>query len=73
MYNAFNLTDEVAITTWVSSGLGIGIAHALAQAGADIVAAARTSCAEIKSKVNVPSVKKLQQFNLYGAYQSVFS
>ncbi|MEG2234123.1 MAG: SDR family NAD(P)-dependent oxidoreductase, partial [Oscillospiraceae bacterium] len=51
MYNAFDLTGKVAIVTGVSSGLGIGIAHALAQAGADIVGAARTSCAETKNKV----------------------
>ncbi len=37
----FTLTDQVAIVTGASSGLGAGFATALAEAGADVVIAAR--------------------------------
>src|SRR4051794_40215355 len=37
----FNLTGRVAIVTGASSGLGVAIAHGLAQAGADIALGAR--------------------------------
>lgn len=37
----FRLDRRVAIVTGASSGLGVGFAHALAQAGADVVLAAR--------------------------------
>jgi NAD(P)-dependent dehydrogenase (short-subunit alcohol dehydrogenase family) len=37
----FRLTDRVAIVTGASSGLGVAFAHALSQAGASVVLAAR--------------------------------
>ena len=37
----FDLHDKVAIVTGGNGGIGLGIAHGLAQAGADIVVAAR--------------------------------
>lgn len=40
----FKLDGKVAIVTGASTGLGEGIAAALAQAGADIVGVARSSC-----------------------------
>ncbi|KZS60722.1 hypothetical protein A4G28_24435 [Mycobacterium ostraviense] len=37
----FRLDDRVAIVTGASSGLGVTFAHALAEAGADVVLGAR--------------------------------
>lgn len=47
----FKLDGKVAIVTGASTGLGEGMAQALAQAGADIVGVARSSCAGAKRKV----------------------
>jgi 7-alpha-hydroxysteroid dehydrogenase len=38
----FRLTDRVAVVTGAGKGIGAGIAMALAEAGADVVCAART-------------------------------
>src|SRR5450631_753411 len=38
----FKLTDKVAIVTGAGKGIGAGTARALAEAGADVVCAART-------------------------------
>ncbi len=37
----FRLDDRVVVITGASSGLGMGFAHALAAAGADLILAAR--------------------------------
>jgi 7-alpha-hydroxysteroid dehydrogenase len=47
----FKLTDRVAIVTGAGRGIGRGIAIALAEAGADVVCAARTE-ADIESAVS---------------------
>ena len=47
----FRLDGKVAIVTGASRGLGAGMATALAEAGADIVAVARGSTSDLKSKV----------------------
>lgn len=51
MKNPFDLTGKVAIVTGASSGLGVGMAAALAEAGADVAGVARTSCAELQKRV----------------------
>ncbi len=51
MYTAFDLTGKAALVTGASSGLGVGIAAALAQAGADIVGVARHDCAAARERV----------------------
>ncbi len=47
----FKLEGKVAIVTGASTGLGEGIAQALAEAGANVVGVARSSCANAKAKV----------------------
>lgn len=47
----FSLAGKVALVTGANTGLGQGIAVALAEAGADIVAAGRSSAAETGAKV----------------------
>jgi len=44
--SAFSLSGKVALVTGANTGLGQGIAIALAQAGADIVAVGRSSPAD---------------------------
>src|SRR5688572_21168170 len=48
---AFSLHGKVALVTGASTGLGQGIAIALAQAGADIVGVARSSTADAERGV----------------------
>jgi NAD(P)-dependent dehydrogenase (short-subunit alcohol dehydrogenase family) len=43
MYPSFNLTGKVAVVTGASMGIGYGLAKALADAGAKVVAAARNT------------------------------
>ena len=47
----FSLEEKVAMVTGASRGLGQGIAIGLAEAGADIVAISRGSCAETAAQV----------------------
>jgi 2-deoxy-D-gluconate 3-dehydrogenase len=51
MTNPFDLFGKTAIVTGANTGIGQGIAIALAQAGADIVAVARGDVAETEAKV----------------------
>ncbi|MCP3730880.1 2-dehydro-3-deoxy-D-gluconate 5-dehydrogenase KduD [Sphingomonas sp. MG17] len=47
----FDLTDKVAIVTGANTGIGQGIALALAEAGADIAAVGRSAATETVEKV----------------------
>jgi 2-deoxy-D-gluconate 3-dehydrogenase len=51
MTSAFDLSGKVAIVTGANTGIGQGIAVALAQAGADIAAVGRTTPSETEAKV----------------------
>jgi 2-dehydro-3-deoxy-D-gluconate 5-dehydrogenase len=51
MSNPFSLSGKVAIVTGANTGIGQGIAIALAQAGADIAAVGRTAPAETEAQV----------------------
>jgi 2-deoxy-D-gluconate 3-dehydrogenase len=50
--NPFSLAGKVAVVTGANTGLGQGIAIALAQAGADIVAVGRSSAADTQREVD---------------------
>jgi 2-dehydro-3-deoxy-D-gluconate 5-dehydrogenase len=51
MTNPFDLTGRIAIVTGANTGIGQGIALALAQAGADIAAVGRSAATETVEKV----------------------
>jgi 2-dehydro-3-deoxy-D-gluconate 5-dehydrogenase len=51
MTNPFDLTGKTAVVTGANTGIGQGMALALAEAGADIVAVGRTSPAETEQAV----------------------
>jgi 2-deoxy-D-gluconate 3-dehydrogenase len=51
MLDLFNLAGRTALVTGANTGLGQGIAVALAQAGADIVAAGRSPAADTAARV----------------------
>ncbi len=51
MTNLFDLTGRIAVVTGANTGIGQGIAIALANAGADIVAVGRTPPAETEAAV----------------------
>ncbi|HET9449073.1 MAG TPA: SDR family NAD(P)-dependent oxidoreductase, partial [Steroidobacteraceae bacterium] len=55
--NPFSLHGKVALVTGASTGLGQGIAIALAQAGADVVGVARTSTADAQRGVTAAGRK----------------
>ena len=47
----FKLDGKVAVVTGANTGLGQGMAVALAEAGAKVVGVGRRSCAETKEKI----------------------
>ncbi|HXS29537.1 MAG TPA: SDR family NAD(P)-dependent oxidoreductase, partial [Steroidobacteraceae bacterium] len=49
--NSFSLAGKVALVTGANTGLGQGIAIAMAQAGADIVAVGRSEATETRRAV----------------------
>lgn len=51
MENHFNLSDRVAVVTGANTGIGQGIALALAAAGADVALVGRTAASETADKV----------------------
>src|SRR5689334_5062659 len=51
MSNPFDLSGKVAVVTGANTGIGQGIAVALAQAGADIVAVSRSDTADTQKAV----------------------
>ena len=55
--NPFSLHGNVALVTGASTGLGQGIAIALAQAGADVVGVARSSTADAERGVSAAGRK----------------
>src|SRR5712692_4526960 len=55
MATDFDLTGKVAIVTGGNGGIGYGIAQGLAQAGADIVVAARHPSKNAQAVANLPS------------------
>ena len=47
----FKLDGKVAVVTGANTGLGQGMAVALAQAGAKVLGVARRSCEDTKNKI----------------------
>ena len=60
MLDLFDLTGKVAIVTGASTGLGEGMAKALAQAGANVAGVARTSCESAGKKVEDAGTRFLE-------------
>lgn len=60
MMELFDLTGKTAIVTGASTGLGEGMAEALARAGADVVGVARSSCENAKKKVEAAGRRFLE-------------
>src|SRR5215475_6926145 len=56
MTTDFDLTGKVAIVTGGNSGIGYGIAQGLAQAGADIVVAARQPAKNAQAVANLQAL-----------------
>ncbi len=56
MATDFDLTGKVAIVTGGNGGIGYGIAQGLAQAGADIVVAARHPAKSAQAVVNLQAL-----------------
>ncbi|WP_022673330.1 2-dehydro-3-deoxy-D-gluconate 5-dehydrogenase KduD [Novosphingopyxis baekryungensis] len=57
---AFDLTDRTAMVTGANTGIGQGIAVALAAAGADLVLVGRSSCDETQALVEQAGRKAMQ-------------
>lgn len=63
--NLFDLSGKVALITGANSGLGLGFAHALARAGADIVIWGR------RGDSNIKALNTLKQYGIRATQQMV--
>jgi 2-deoxy-D-gluconate 3-dehydrogenase len=60
MKNAFDLTGRVALVTGANTGIGQGIAVALAEAGADVALVGRSPAEETEAKVRAAGRRAVQ-------------